>query len=424
MSDVLIRVDNVSKRFCRSLKRSLWYGLQDLGSEISGQRHGGGSELPQCSRDLQLRRDEFWALKDVSFELRRGECLGLIGRNGAGKTTLLRMLNGLIKPDTGSIELRGRVGALIALGSGFNPVLTGRENIYINGTTLGMPEEEINIHLDRIIEFSELEDFIDSPVQSYSSGMGVRLGFSIAAIMTQPDVLLLDEVLAVGDIGFTIKCLNHMRETASKSAVVFVSHSMQFVSTFCTSTLVMKGGVTQHLSTDVSKGIVIYLKSCASNIIGDLSQAKLVNIGSGEVHIEKPELTTEQGSFTQESQETIVWNGEQARLGFTLNQGHSAHLDITIYIVHMFTQAVVAYKLKDPKNGYPKLPAGSSRVQVDMGKLDFTTGTYSFTIVASDPSTGRYKAHVGSVIPFNVEARECEWAYIMRYPEWQRLSTR
>ena len=136
--DVLVKVDNVSKRFCRSLKRSLWYGIQDLGSELGGRHHGGGSGLPQSSADVQLRADEFWAVKDVSFELRRGECLGLIGRNGAGKTTLLKMLNGLIKPDTGRMEMRGQTGALIALGAGFNPVLTGRENILINASVMGL----------------------------------------------------------------------------------------------------------------------------------------------------------------------------------------------------------------------------------------------------------------------------------------------
>ena len=166
--DVLVKVDNVSKRFCRSLKRSLWYGLQDLGSEIGGRRHGGGSGLPKSSADVQLRPDEFWAVKDVSFELRRGECLGLIGRNGAGKTTLLRMLNGLIKPDTGSIQTSGRVGALIALGSGFNPILSGRENIYIGGSVVGLAKREINSKIDEIIDFAGIGEFIDAPVQSYS----------------------------------------------------------------------------------------------------------------------------------------------------------------------------------------------------------------------------------------------------------------
>lgn len=216
MTDTLIKVERVSKKFCRSLKKSLWYGVKDLGNELIGRQHGG---------DGQLRSDEFWAVKDISFEVKRGECLGLIGRNGAGKTTLLRMLNGLIKPDHGRIEMRGRVGALIALGAGFNPVLTGRENIYINAAVLGLSQLEINERLERIIAFSELGDFIDSPVQHYSSGMYVRLGFSIAAHI-HPDVLLVDEALAVGDLAFVIKCLNKIAELRRDgTAIIFVSHN-------------------------------------------------------------------------------------------------------------------------------------------------------------------------------------------------------
>jgi lipopolysaccharide transport system ATP-binding protein len=182
MSETLIKVENISKKFCKDLKRSLWYGMKDLGTEILGLPH---------DHDGRLRKDEFWAVKDVSFELKRGECLGLIGRNGAGKTTLLRILNGLIKPDKGRIEMRGQVGALIALGAGFNPVLTGRENIYINASVLGLRKREIDAKLDEIISFAELDEFIDAPVQSYSSGMNIRLGFSIATAL-MPDVLLLD----------------------------------------------------------------------------------------------------------------------------------------------------------------------------------------------------------------------------------------
>ena len=242
MSDeVLVRVENISKRFCRSLKRSLWYGMQDLGSELTGHRHGGGSGLPQSSADIALRQDEFWAVKDVSFELRRGECLGLIGRNGAGKTTLLRMLNGLIKPDTGRIEMRGKVGALIALGAGFNPILTGRENIYINGSVLGYNRSQLDEKVEEIVDFAEISDFIDSPVQSYSSGMNVRLGFAIASSL-EPDILILDEVLAVGDAAFRHKCYRRIDEMRSKSAVVFVSHDMGQISRMCSSAILFHEG--------------------------------------------------------------------------------------------------------------------------------------------------------------------------------------
>ncbi|HIP72872.1 MAG TPA: ABC transporter ATP-binding protein, partial [Anaerolineae bacterium] len=194
MTDILVNVENVSKKFCRNLKRSLWYGVKDVGAEMFGR----GSER------IELRSQEFWAVKDVSFQLKRGETLGLIGHNGAGKTTMLRMLNGLIKPDTGRITVRGRIQALIALGAGFNPVLTGRENIYVNASVLGISKAETDRRFDQIVDFSGIEEFIDTPVQSYSSGMVVRLGFSIAAHL-EPDILLVDEVLAVGDLAFKTK---------------------------------------------------------------------------------------------------------------------------------------------------------------------------------------------------------------------------
>ena len=216
MTDTLVKAENVSKKFCRDLKKSLWYGMKDLCSELIGRQRGSTDDL---------RPDEFWAVKDVSFELKRGECLGLIGRNGAGKTTLLRMLNGLIKPDSGHIEMRGRVGALIALGAGFNPILTGRENIYVNAAVLGLSKKETTAQIDAIIDFSELKEFIDSPVQHYSSGMYVRLGFSIAAHL-KPDILLVDEALAVGDLAFIVKCLNRIaRLRRAGTCVIFVSHN-------------------------------------------------------------------------------------------------------------------------------------------------------------------------------------------------------
>lgn len=232
MSDTLIKVEGVSKKFCRSLKRSLWYGMQDLGNELVGRKRGGGDGL---------RPDEFWAVNDVSFEIKRGECLGLIGRNGAGKTTLLRMLIGLIKPDTGRIEMKGRICALISLGAGFNPILTGRENIYVNASVLGLSKREIENKVEGIIDFAEIGDFIDMPVQSYSSGMSVRLGFAIASAL-DPDVLLLDEVLAVGDGAFKFKCYRRIDDLLKKSAVIFVTHDMPQLSRICNRTLVLRLG--------------------------------------------------------------------------------------------------------------------------------------------------------------------------------------
>lgn len=223
MSETLLTVEHVSKKFCLSLKRSLWYGLKDIGSELIGNSN--------CYKSL--RESEFWALKDISFNLKRGQTMGLIGRNGAGKTTLLRILNGLIKPDQGRVEVRGRMQALIALGVGFNPLLTGRENIYINAAVLGISKKEVERRFDEIVDFSGIEEFIDTPVKNYSSGMVVRLGFAVAINM-EPDILLIDEVLAVGDANYQRKCFAKMKELLNKgTAVILVSHNAPAILSFC-----------------------------------------------------------------------------------------------------------------------------------------------------------------------------------------------
>jgi lipopolysaccharide transport system ATP-binding protein len=235
-NQVLIKVEGAKKKFCRRLRKSLQYGLQDIATNLVGR-----------TPSLKLRREEFYAIDDVSFELHQGECLGLIGRNGAGKTTLLKMLNGLIKPDAGQITVRGRMGALIALGAGFNPILSGRENIYVNGSILGMRKSEISAKLDSIIDFAELREFIDTPVQSYSSGMSVRLGFAVA-VHCQPDTLLLDEVLAVGDAAFQAKCFNALSEFRRRGVgFILVSHQLSKIDSFCDRVLYLKRGQTAYL---------------------------------------------------------------------------------------------------------------------------------------------------------------------------------
>jgi lipopolysaccharide transport system ATP-binding protein len=270
-ADLLVKVDGVSKKFCRSLKRSLWYGVQDVAAELNPFARSRDEK----ERSEELREGEFWAVNDVSFELRRGECLGLIGRNGAGKTTLLKMLNGLIKPDRGHIEMRGRVGALIALGAGFNPILTGRENIYVNASVLGLAKGEINEKIDEIIDFAEIRDFIDAPVQSYSSGMQVRLGFAVATALA-PDVLILDEVLAVGDAAFRAKCYNRIVSLRKNAAVIFVTHSMEQVGRICDHSLLMSKGTAVYQGT-VGQGIREYDKL---NEVGDKQEESFLSLHS------------------------------------------------------------------------------------------------------------------------------------------------
>lgn len=209
-----IRVEGVSKRYSRHAQTHLSYGLGDLMRELLGR-----------PRPAALRKDEFWAVRDVSFELEAGGSLALIGRNGAGKSTLLKMLNGLIRPDTGRIRLEGRVQALINLSAGFNPALTGLENIYNAASLSGFRSGAIRAMVDEVIAFAELEEAIESPVQTYSSGMKARLGFAVA-VHLRPDILLIDEVLAVGDYAFQNKCFLRMEQLKKQGVtMVYVSHS-------------------------------------------------------------------------------------------------------------------------------------------------------------------------------------------------------
>ncbi|WP_427161286.1 ABC transporter ATP-binding protein [Aliinostoc sp. HNIBRCY26] len=231
-ADVLISVDQVSKKFCRNLKRSLFYGVQDIATELLGGNRKSDTLRPQ----------EFWAIKDVSFQLKRGEAVGLVGSNGAGKSTLLRMISGLIKPDTGCIKVKGRVAPLIALGAGFNPILTGRENIYANMAILGLSTQQIAERFQDVIDFSEIGNAIDAPVQSYSSGMAARLGFA-CAVHVEPDILLIDEVLAVGDIKFKMKCHRKLAQLREKgTAFILVSHNSHSILNVCDSSIYLSKG--------------------------------------------------------------------------------------------------------------------------------------------------------------------------------------
>ncbi|NJL35342.1 MAG: ATP-binding cassette domain-containing protein [Leptolyngbyaceae cyanobacterium RM2_2_4] len=230
--DAVIVVDQVSKKFCRDLRRSLFYGIQDIAADLSGWRRKSES----------LRQDEFWALQNVSFRLHRGEALGLVGTNGAGKSTLLRIISGLIKPDTGSVRIRGRLAPLIALGAGFNPILTGRENIYANMSILGVSTQEIKKRFDQVVEFAEIWEAIDAPVQTYSSGMAARLGFA-CAIYTEPEILLIDEVLAVGDARFKAKCYRRLYELRKKgTSFILVNHNPQAILNTCDSAIYLSQG--------------------------------------------------------------------------------------------------------------------------------------------------------------------------------------
>ncbi|HEY9737807.1 MAG TPA: polysaccharide ABC transporter ATP-binding protein [Trichocoleus sp.] len=228
----VMAVEGVSKKFCRNLRRSLFYGVQDIAADLTGGRR----------RSHQLRSQEFWALQSINLALHRGEALGLVGTNGAGKSTLLRIISGLIKPDTGQVRIRGRLAPLIALGAGFNPILTGRENIYANMSILGLSTRQIEQRFQSVVDFAEIKDAIDAPVQTYSSGMAARLGFA-CAIHTEPDILLIDEVLAVGDARFKAKCYRRLYELRQQGvSFILVNHNPQAILNICDRAVYLSGG--------------------------------------------------------------------------------------------------------------------------------------------------------------------------------------
>jgi lipopolysaccharide transport system ATP-binding protein len=261
MSETVIRVENLSKKYLldhqqegrssyKSIRESWSNGISSLGKNILNPRREKGFKPSQ---------EEFWALKDVSFEIKQGDRVGIIGRNGAGKSTLLKILSRITEPTSGRIGINGRVASLLEVGTGFHPELTGRENIFLNGAVLGMSRVEIQRKFDEIVDFAEVEKFLDTPVKRYSSGMYVRLAFAVAAHL-EPEILIVDEVLAVGDSQFQEKCLGKMQKVSSEGrTVLFVSHSMESVARLTNRCIVLKAG-SVHYEGKTEEAVAAYIK--------------------------------------------------------------------------------------------------------------------------------------------------------------------
>ena len=275
MSDFALRLDHVSKKF---RKGEIYDSLRDLVPALTGRLFRRPATTP-------LRPREFWALRDIDLVVPRGEALGVIGSNGAGKSTMLKLLTGIMRPTQGSVTVRGRLSALIEVSAGFHPDLTGRENIYLNGTILGMSRKEIQKRFDEIVAFSGLEDFIDTPVKRFSSGMFARLGFAVAAHV-DPDVLIVDEVLSVGDYVFQRKSVERMRAIMRGGAtVIFVSHNLRAVAELCDRALLLHRGQAVFTGSP-SDAIRHYLEE---------SQTRRVDDGERQASIAKVTLRDQAG---------------------------------------------------------------------------------------------------------------------------------
>jgi lipopolysaccharide transport system ATP-binding protein len=302
MSEITIQVENLGKLY-RIGERQRYKALRDTladalyapfraaASMLNGRNGHGPAAFGRPSNPY------IWALREVSFQIGQGEVVGIIGRNGAGKSTLLKILSRIVKPTEGHVRIHGRVGSLLEVGTGFHPELTGRENIYLNGAILGMKKKEIDRKFDEIVAFSEIEKFVDTPVKRYSSGMYVRLAFSVAAHL-EPEILLVDEVLAVGDVAFQKKCLGKMGDVAKGGrTVLFVSHNMGAVEQLCSRAILIREG---HLAYEgrTRDAVKEYLTFLSSTSAGALT-ADRERSGTGELRLVSARVLDESGDAVE-----------------------------------------------------------------------------------------------------------------------------
>ena len=251
-SDLLLNVENVSKKFCKDLRWSMFHGISDL-TKIA---------LARPMDRNGLRQEEFWALQNVNLQLYKGDILCLLGNNGSGKTTLMRLISGIYPIDTGKITIKGRVSSIFAVKSGMHPHFSGRENIFIKGGMFGMTRKQIKAKMDWIIEFAELEEFIDSPLGTYSAGMRARLGYAIA-VGTEPDILIIDEGLAVGDAAFRLKCFLNLKSISPNCGILFITHNIKRVMALANKVMVLQNGQFVYESYNVEEGMEYYIENCA-----------------------------------------------------------------------------------------------------------------------------------------------------------------
>lgn len=367
MPDPIIIIEGLSKQY-KLRPASLAYGSLSLRDVITSRLRS----LIQRDSEPSAPMEDFWALQDVSFSVKPGETVGIIGRNGAGKSTLLKLLSRITDPTCGQIELNGRVASLLEVGTGFHQELSGRENIYLNGAILGMSRTEIKARFDEIVEFAEVGRFLDTPVKRYSSGMYVRLAFAVAAHL-HPEILIVDEVLAVGDAQFQKKCLARMREVSHGGrTVLFVSHNMEAISSLCTRAIFLENGRIK-VDTDVASAIRQYSESAVSSQtewqgrIGD-DQAFLTSAwirsteGDPHLHTATPLEIGIRFTLTEKTRSLI--------LGYTLfsEYGHeliySLHDDTSAQPVDIWESGSYERRFVIPAN---KLSAGSYWIEFDLG---------------------------------------------------------
>ncbi len=366
--DIVIRSEALSKSYVLGARVDRGKTFRDT---LAGAASGAVGRLRAGGRGARKReRDVVWALRDVSFEVERGDVVGIIGRNGAGKSTLLKILSRVTEPSAGRAHIRGRLGSLLEVGTGFHGELTGRENVYLNGAILGMRRAEINRRFDEIVSFAEVARFLDTPVKRYSTGMLVRLAFAVAAHL-ETEILLVDEVLAVGDVGFQRKCIGKMSEVAGEGRTVFfVSHNMATMQALCRRGIFLEGGRV-HTDGSIVEAVTGYLRSVEQAGTIDLEQ-RTDRRGWHEVVLSSVEITGAQ-------HDELLATGRPARFSFgtKLREGDdSGRLSCTFVIVNHLGQAVTT--LASVEHGPNDLedPAQPGTFVCEIDELPLVPGRY------------------------------------------------
>jgi len=381
MSDTVIVADNLSKSYLvghQSAQRERYTALRDV---IAREARNLARKTVDLVRGRQIVQgdevEQFWALRDLSFEVKRGEVLGIIGANGAGKSTLLKILSRITEPDGGRAVIRGRVASLLEVGTGFHPELTGRENIFLNGAILGMTRAEIISKFDEIVAFAEVERFLDTPVKRYSSGMYVRLAFAVAAHL-EPEILIVDEVLAVGDAEFQKKCLGKMQDVASKQGrtILFVSHNMAAIEAMCDKALLLAGGrcVAQGDTPTVVQAYLRDMSRVSTTGLGERTDRS----GSDEIRFMSVSLEGHGRSGVSAFQ-----CGTEAVLHLVIDNRSKRQLDgvhISVGIDNEMGQRVALLDSMLTGSDIARLPPGPASVRVVIPKVSLMPGRYRLTL--------------------------------------------
>ena len=388
MTDIAIRVENLGKRYqigaskSGSFRESLSHLFRrDTGKRKTEKGKGKreiGKNAPVSVLPSPVSVPDFWALQDINFEIKRGEAVGIIGRNGAGKSTLLKILSRITEPTKGRFEIFGRVSSLLEVGTGFHPELTGRENVYLNGTILGMKRREVKAKFDEIVAFSGVEKFIDTPVKHYSSGMQVRLAFAVAAHL-EPEILIIDEVLAVGDAEFQKKCLGKMEDvTGEGRTVLFVSHQMNAVQKLCNLGMLINQGHIESFGTDVNRIISKYFSVGSTTAIGEWV-SNSVSQANKYVHIDRFGIYNEQDTSVKNaiSNDQNFWikvEGQLVENEPRLEIGYVVKNEENITVFTSFH-----YDTEDEKR--PKLQQGNFELKSKLPSRLLNEGEYTIELI-------------------------------------------